>query len=520
MVDIIIKKPFERIDWKDKLGRLSPKDAQAWQIAEYRRCVEDIPYWFQQYVWTVNTRKTPPVIPFVLYDFQEHLIKELGLFHDIFIEKSRQMGISWTIMGWELHQALYTEGYTALNVSRKESEVQDSGNTFHALMGRIFFIYQKLPPFLRPRVHNPFLTFKVFSTNSIIKGESANPNAGRDTNYKFVLLDEAGHIKCLDEMWKGVRSSSDAICVNSTPPKDAINNKYMELKDMKDSGFKRLKFHWSQHPEKDEKWFEKNTASMTDEEIAQELEIDYDKAQSDRSYPEYSDDMHLLNHKVYINAAMPLYCFMDFGLAGEVHLWAQLDKDQRMFILKYDIYKNLLTHELYNAMLKSLNELGYRRGVEEIVFIGDVAGDKRMRSNKLSVIDEYRRASNGKIKIKTKSMDNYHKMRCVKSRLKTFISGRPQLNISKEPSCIRFSHCMKYLSLNKKRTDHKDNKYTHAVNAFEYGVNHLLPVKRAAAIVVGVDPGSNNINNKNNRHVSATSVVDSHRINRRSSIWH
>jgi hypothetical protein len=50
------------------------------------------------------------------------------------------MGISWTIMMWELHQVLYTKGFTALNISRKESEVQDSGNTYHALHGRLLFL--------------------------------------------------------------------------------------------------------------------------------------------------------------------------------------------------------------------------------------------------------------------------------------------------------------------------------------------------------------------------------------------
>ena len=98
-------------------------------------------------------------------------------------------------MGWQLHQALYTKGFTSLNISRKESVVQDAGNTHHSLFGRIKFVHDRLPPFLKPIIHNPFLTFRVPSMNSIIKGESSNPKAGRDSQYKFILIDEAGSDK-------------------------------------------------------------------------------------------------------------------------------------------------------------------------------------------------------------------------------------------------------------------------------------------------------------------------------------
>ena len=282
MVEII--KKFERFNWQHKLNALSPSEAKAFQIKEYRRASEDMEYWFRQYAWTIDARKDPAVVPFILYDFQIDLIKQLDKFMDTFIDKSRQMGISWTLMGWELHKALYTETFTALNISRKESEVQDAGNTFHSLHGRLAFMYTRLPPFLKPRIYNPHLTFQVPSKNSIIKGESSNPKAGRDSQFKFVLIDEGAHIECLDEMWKGVRSATNSICLNSTPPKSKANNKFAEIKDMKNSGFTHMRFHWKQHPEYTDEWYAKKTASMTKEEVAQELEVAYDAALTDLSY--------------------------------------------------------------------------------------------------------------------------------------------------------------------------------------------------------------------------------------------
>ncbi len=527
MVEIL--KKAERIDWQAKLATMSAKDAKAWQIKEYRRCVEDKPYWFDNYVWAIDTRKTPSIIPFTLWPHQHKLLAQLDKYQDLFIEKSRDMGISWTIMGWELHQVCYVKGFTALNISRKETEVQDTGNSYHALHGRLLFMWQRLPPFLRPVMRNPHLTFSVPSMNSVIKGESANPNAGRDTQYKFIFVDEGAFIECLDEMYKGLRNATNTICLNSTPPKASFNNKFAEIREMKNSSFVRMSFHWKEHPEKDDEWFKRKTASMTEEEIAQELEIGYDKAKTDRSYPEYNEQVNLLNHKVYLNPKSPLYCFMDYGLEGEVHLFAQKDFEDRLFFIYYKIYKNMLTTELYSEFTKSLDALHYSGEIKDIIFVGDKSGKKRSRLTKTSVIDEYKMVSGGAIDIKSRELSNDEKMKCVKACLKKYINGRPQFNVSNEPSCLEFSKCMKNVTLDKSRDDHLDNIYTHAVNAAEYGINYLFPRVKAAGVVVGLDPGQELIDSETGKvsrvvestmtkPSSAFAVIGENRIIRRSLI--
>ena len=485
----IIQNNFERVDWRKEIAKRNAADAKQWQMKEYRRCVEDKVYWFNNYVWTMDTRITPSIIPFVLYPKQIELIKQLDKYEDLFIDKPHDLGISWTTMGWELHQDLYTKGFTALNISRKESEVQDSGNTFHALHGRLLFMYQRLPPFLKPRIHNPFLIFAVPSMNSVIRGESANPRAGRDTQYKFIFVDEAAFIECLDEMYKGIRGATNTLCLNSTPPKESVNNKFAEIKDMPNSGFTKMRFHWTDNPQHDEAWFKKKTASMTEQEIAQEVLVGYDKAKTNRSYPEYDDGIHLLGHKVYLNPKSRLYSFMDFGLEGEVYIFAQKDFEERLFIIYYKIFYNKLTTELYHEFIKCLDAIRYTGEIKDIVFIGDKSGNKRNRITKTSVIEDYKKVSNNQIVIKTRELTNDEKMKCVKTCLKKYINGRPQFNISNEPSCLDLAKCIKNVVLNKTGADHIDNKYTHAVNALEYGINYLFPKTKAAGVVVELNPG-------------------------------
>lgn len=526
MTEII--KPFERFDWQKKINSLSPQDARKFQFQEYRRASEDKEYWFKQYVWTIDARKQPSIVPFILYGYQINLIKQLERFLDTFIDKSRQMGISWTIMGFELHNVLYKRGFNCLNISRKESEVEDAGKTHNSLHGRLHFMYGRLPPYLKPKIHAPNMTFQVPSMNAVIKGESSNPKAGRDSQYSFIFIDEAAHIECLDEMWKGCRSASNSICVNSTPPKSKVNNKFAELKEMKNSGFTHMSFHWREHPEYNDDWYAKKTASMTPQEIAQELEIAYDAALTDTSYPEYKDDIHLLGHKVYLNPNVQLMCFMDFGLSGEVFLFAQKDGYDRLFFIKYHIFYNKLTHELYALFLHCLAGIGYIGKIEDMLFIGDKSGNKRQRTSKTSVIQEYYTVSQGKVRIMSKEISNEDKMKDMKYCLKNNCSnGKPQFNISKEESCLKFAEAMRCMQLNKQGNDHLDNKFTHVVNAAEYGVSYLFPRKKDDPFCVCSDPGDKlvtedggvqTIGSPRTMVASATAVIGNYRIQKRGVI--
>jgi len=484
----IIKKA-ERIEWKAEIANRAPEEARRWQIKEYRRCIEDKIYWFNNYLWAFDPNKTPSIVPFILWDHEIRLLNQLDKLEDLFIDKSREMGVTWTIMGWELHNNLYVKGFTALNISRKETEVQDTGNTYHSLHGRLSFMYQRLPPFLKPQIHNPYLTFSVPSMNSVIKGESANPNAGRDSQYKFIFIDEAAFIECLDDMYKGVRNATRALCLVSTPPKANENNKFAEIKEMKNSTFIHMSFHWKEHPEKNDEWYKRKTSSMNEQEIAQELEIGYDKAKINRSYAEYDDRIHLLGHKVYLNPKSKVYCFMDFGLDGEVFLFSQKDFENRLFFIYYKIFKDMLTSELYLEFLKCLDAIHYNMEIKDIIFVGDKSGTKRSRLTKTSVIEEYKKVSNGAIDINTSELTNDEKIKCMKSCLKRYINGRPQFNISNDSTCVDFAKAMKSITLDKSGQDHIDNWATHVVNAAEYGVNYLFPRVKAAGVVVGLDPG-------------------------------
>ena len=494
---------------------LTPHEVKKKIIREIQICTRDPEYFIENYCFAINPDKPPKerVVPFKLWPVQKKLLKQLLTYTDTFVEKSREMGCSWLTMAFELHQALFTDYFTCLNISRREAEVQDSGCTFHSLMGRIKFMYDHLPKYMQLKIHAPFLTFRVIKTGSIIKGESSNKSAGRDTQYKMIFVDEAAHIDCFAEMYKSCRNSSDCLFLNSTPPTDPFDNKYVEIKNMTASGYTQLRFNWREHPEKDQAWYKKKTAGMSEEEIGQELEISYDRKKVERSYIEYAEEIHLSNNKFLYHPQFPLIVGMDFGLAAEVMLFFQQDKDKRLYLIHEYEEANKLTPEHYHNFLVILGKLGYKDNISDIEIYGDpFSGNRRHRTSGETVIQQYHQASGGRMKIRIKTISFDEKRRCAKALLKARTNGLPTFKVSS--ACRKFSKCMGRCRINKQGKDHVDDWSTHKVNAWEYVVSNKYPIIDAAIIDI-IIPNQPNLNNRNLIH---NSILTGKRMHGRENV--
>ena len=473
-------------------------EIKAQAINEYARCKSDVVYFIYNYCYTFNSKETDPTKPRIfkmlpwphLIDLIKNLESCLVNKQSVIVEKSREMGISWAIMAWQLHKVLFTEGWMSLNVSRKEAEVEDTGKTPKSLFGRLDFMYKHLPTFLRMRAENPFLTFKVQSNNSYISGESANPNAGRDTQYSFILIDEAGMVGCLDEMWQSVVNSSDVICLNSTPPREGMGHKFAQLRFMKNSNFKILKYHWSQHPNKDAEWYARKTANMTDEDIARELEINYEKSASLKIYHEFDEEVHVPSFNIPYDHRIPLYMSWDFGLDDpEFVLFYQITSDsdgkRRLNVLDEYEKRNLLTTEHFINLQKKLMIMNYSGGYDTIKCYGDPEGSKRERTSRQSIIQQY---STLGFKISVREVGIEERRRSVKILLKARDSqGQPRIRIN--PKCEKLIECLKnHQRKTKDVEDARRTKWTHGATCLEFFCVSEFPVIQIAAVTATRDP--------------------------------
>ena len=344
------------------------------------------------------------------------------------------------------------------------------------------------------RVDNPFLAFKCKSNNSYISGESANPNAGRDMQYSFILVDEAGMIAVLEEMWKSVSNSSNCIVLNSTPPPQGKEHKFGQLRFMKTKegkpAFKVLTFHWKQHPEKNALWFAKKTSTMTEEDIARELDINWEKSIILKIYHEFDESFHVPPEIIPYNPRLPIYMSFDFGLDDpESVLFYQMikDADENRMPVVIDEYEhgNLLSHEHFYNIKKRLNEMKFVGKIPEIKATGDPEGKKRERTSRLSVVQTYQKLG---LKIEIKEAGLEERRRSVKLLLKGKDSlGNPRILISRK--CTNLIESLKgHQRKNKDELEARRTKFTHSVTSLEFFCVKEFPAMPVSAIIYGKDP--------------------------------
>lgn len=183
--------------------------ARASQNADLRHieialCRADIMHFFNNYLYTDRNdslfgQDVPRVMPFIPMDFQKELIIEIrnsivnGTFSakdrwdftNVFVEKSRQMGVSWLIMAIFLYGWLF-HGHKYHVISQKETDVDKIGD-MRSLFEKLRFMINNLPQWMLPEgfskqadtSFNKRMLVSNPMTSASISGESANPNAGR-----------------------------------------------------------------------------------------------------------------------------------------------------------------------------------------------------------------------------------------------------------------------------------------------------------------------------------------------------
>jgi hypothetical protein len=250
-------------------------------------CSRDILFWYGTFAWTYDPRKEPGVVPMIPWGFQEkaiHKIDECVGTEDLLIEKSRDMGASWIILGGYTYRWQFRKSQSFLMVSRNEDYVDKAGNP-KSLFWKVDFLLKHQPGWLLPRFRRTKLHLANLDNGSVIDGESTTGDVGRGDRRTGIMLDEFAAF-APEDGYKALAATGDTTnsrVFNSTP-QGASGAFY----DMAQSGIQKLRMHWTEHPEKAAGlWYDdegKPRSPWYDREclrrpipmlIAQELDIDY-----------------------------------------------------------------------------------------------------------------------------------------------------------------------------------------------------------------------------------------------------
>ena len=346
---------YQRENWKpfkinDELLRRAKVLDAAEKDPELRdgfieMCRLDIAFFINNFCWIYEPRAgMEHNVPWILYpheylfiDFlEERLVKQ----EDGLVEKSRDMGATWTAVGWLVHHFLFDDEFSVLIGSKKEEDVDNK--LPDSIFGKIDYLLDHLPWWMMPvgwkkDKNRNYLKITHPKKLNAITGESTNPNFSRSGRYTVIILDEFAHVERSFSIWQATADSSSVRIPISTPM--GKGNKFEELAH--NGQIAKLSVHWRLHPEKDDAWYAKEKTRRTDEEIAQELDISYERSQRGRVYKNEWDE--LVSHKrltdVTYDPFLPVDTSWDFGIGDETAItFYQEMKDKTVKIIDY--YEN------------------------------------------------------------------------------------------------------------------------------------------------------------------------------------
>lgn len=368
------------------------------------KCKYDIKFFFNVLMWTPDPRKDLKNLPFITWQYQDEYLDWLDQRYknseDGLVEKSRDMGASMLTLGWVLHKWLFEEGFNALLGSYIEDLV-DNG-TLDSHFGRLEYFVNRLPKFLLPKgfdMRSHRSSMKLFNpeNNSMIVGYAPTERFSRAGRYSVIFADELAFWKHARTAWLAMGDATPCRITASTP--NGKGNKFAEL--ALKSNIAKIQLHWRLHPEKDQKWYDNECKRRTEEEIAQELDINYNKSVTGRVYPEF-DEYNYLSKQEY-DPLQPLFVSWDFGLSDETAIiWLQINpKTGQVRIIdsyqksgeEIDYFVPFITGIITSKIKATYSEeeleiIERHQGWQPAMHFGDPTGNNKSQVKKTSVIKQ------------------------------------------------------------------------------------------------------------------------------------
>lgn len=317
---------------------LQAQDSPELQQILLAQCRRDIRFWFNHFCWTFDPRKPQPHQPFVLYAFQEEALAEIcnaiETGQDLLIEKSRDMGISWLVLLTFQYYWLFRQGANFHLGSRKQEAVDRKGD-ISTLFEKLRYNLDWLPGWMKPEgfqgsQHDNLLRILNAANGNIITGESSNENFGRGGRYRAVLFDEFPFWPMQDAAYASAGQSSPCRIVVGTPY--GKNNRFAELRF--GGQIKVLRVHWRAYPGKDNSWYEDQKRRMSEDELARELDINYNLCLEGRVFRNFNkanvEELAFIRGNRIIRS-------WDFGYHCPACLFLQLDDDGRLLVLHEEV---------------------------------------------------------------------------------------------------------------------------------------------------------------------------------------
>jgi len=296
--------------------------------AENKKCADDTAHWFEYYAWTVDPRNAAlGVTPLALFEFQERYLEWLDRLTFEFqvsgvCEKSRTMGATEITLRWMLKQWRYRRDFVGLPLSANEDLV-DSKKDPGTLFEKLRFQLRLLPNWMLPKGFRldrdmPFMQLVNPENGAVLQGDAPTANVGRQRRATFALKDESA-------IWPNggyqQHTSLSRTC-NTSVDVSSVQGKFNKFYELAHDGrTRKFEMDWREHPWLDERWYSSLPfgyigPAMTEEEIAQEIDRNYEGSQPGRVLKNVKEEYCFITQDELIEA---------YRESGKSHLFRGVD---------------------------------------------------------------------------------------------------------------------------------------------------------------------------------------------------
>jgi hypothetical protein len=451
-------------------------------------------------------------------------------FRNVHIEKSRQMGETW-ILAYACWWALAFHNVQGLMMHTDWGRVDDGGekNTPESFFGKIRFINRYIDT-SSAGIARPGLIFKSPHApggaavrvegrpDSYIAGTGQDKDPARGSRLRFAIVDEAAHVPYSERVHQSLGDACpQGKAYNSTPMGEG--NAFARIKRTRPSGWRFLRFHWSQHPEygkgqhiagsepdtcglcRETKaglrwptgghrypgrltspWYDSRIADRKDEDVAAELDIDYTGSLTARVFPEWQPELHLWGEPSRLfDPNLPVELGWDFGIADPTAIVICQDgPDSYRVVGEYEA-ADATPDQVALGLIEILAGLGIahpltREWTRQILSVGDVAGKARSMNTGTSLWQDY--GVHGWVMTGAWATIDH-----TLTATRRLLRGIPKPLLVDAEACPRFvQHVAGYrwptdVDGNRRAgaAEPKHDEHSHMMSAFRYLITHKFP---------------------------------------------
>ena len=256
------------------------------QIEELLKCTDPVdgPHFFLNHFFYIQ-HPVKGKLRYEAFDYQKKLVDSYHQHRFNVNLLPRQTGKTTTAAGYLLWYAMFVPDSTILVAAHKYTGAQE-------IMQRIRYAYELCPDHIRCGVTSYNKQSLEFDNGSRIVAQTTTETTGRGMSLSLLYADEFAFVEpgIATEFWTSISptlATGGKAILTSTPNSDEdqfaliwkeANKRFDEFgneTELGRNGFFPFRAHWSEHPDRDEKWANEERSRIGEERFRREHECEF-----------------------------------------------------------------------------------------------------------------------------------------------------------------------------------------------------------------------------------------------------